>query len=139
MKRNLIFAIILIGVLVLTARPVVAQDTPMTANEAFIMRWVDASVNPDTAQTAAKAMFAPDFVFYGAGDDLPLDAAAFVQMDAGKGFLPLAMNCVVKGEHDLVQVTYLRVTSNSLREEPRTILFHLENGQIAEAWLDHTL
>ncbi len=138
MKRTLLFTMVLLIVLAVTAQPVAAQEGSLTPNESLVMNWIDASVWPDKVEIAAKDMFAPDFVFYGANDNMILDADHFIEMEKAKDFLPAALNCVVKGEYDLVQASYVMLTPG-LREMPRTILFRIEDGRIAEAWLGLTL
>lgn len=138
MKRTLLLTIILLLGLALNARPALAQDTSLTGNAELVMRWIELSVVP-AAEAAAKDVFAPDFVFYGANDNIILDADHFIRMDEGRGFLRAALDCAVKAEHDLVEASYTLLTYNELREVPRTVLFRIENGLIAEAWLSHTL
>lgn len=139
MKRTKLFTIVFVALLALSALPVLAQDSPLTPNEVLVMQWVEASANPDTAATAAKTLLAPDFVFYGVTDNQIFDAARYILMDEGANYLPGVVNCVVKGEHDLVEANYGMIQPYGIQVIPRSILFRIENGQIAEAWFGHTL
>ena len=118
----------------------VAAQEPMSANESLVMQWIDASVNPDAYETAAKQMLTRQFVFYGVNDKQVLDVTSFIKMDANKDLLPgYIVGCVVKGEHDLVEATYAVADPDGVVKVERTVLFRIENGLIAEAWLGHTL
>ena len=139
MKSTKLFAVICVALLVLVAFPVVAQDTSLTTNEALVMKWIEASANPDIAGAVAKDVLAPNFVYYCYNNSRVYDAAYFINMDKGANYLPNAVGCVVKSEHDLVEATYGLIQPYGMQLMQRTILFRVENGKIAEAWFGHTL
>jgi hypothetical protein len=123
---------------------VLAAQAVMTPNETLVMNWIDASVRPNTVVSAAQDMLAPDFVFYGTTDGPAWGADNFVRLD--RIVVPTPENvflseCVVKSEHDLVEARYsMDITfSGQVVSLSRTLLFRIEDGKIAEAWLDHTL
>lgn len=118
---------------------VIPQEA-MTPNEELVMKWIDASIRPETVGTAAQDMLTPDFVFYGLKDTPAQDVAAFIKLDTGQYYLPNHVaSCVVKSEDDLVEASYNVVNFYGMGNIPRTILFRITDGKIAEAWLDHTL
>lgn len=130
--------ILVIGLLLL-ALPLAAQEF-LTPNEELVMSWLDASLKPEKVETAVKDMLAPDFVFYDLFNSPAVDAAAFSNLDVGRNLLPgYVVSCVVKSEDDLVEASYSMVNSYGMQLPLRTVLFRIENNQIAEAWLDHTL
>lgn len=139
MMRNMLLAVVVVVLLALPVMPTVAQDEALTPNEALVMEWVEASVNPELAGRVAKDLLTSDFVYYGYNNSRAYDLSYFVQMDNGANYLPMTAGCVVKGEHDLVEATYGLIQPYGMQRIERTILFRVENGKIVEAWLGHTL
>lgn len=146
--RPTLTVVLVAALLMLTAAFQVTAQSAVAENEALVMNWIESVFSP-AAFDFATPPFSADFVFYHTSEGPALGYDDFIRLDFNAMDLTSLVQesvvleeCVVKGEHDLVEASYVvKGIDFDGRLVPlyRTILFRIEDGRIAEGWLDHSL
>lgn len=157
-SNKLGLVVVLITSLLMMVLPsnVAAQDV-LDANEALVMGWIQTTYTPDPGPlsylpgsrwTSVDERFASNFVFF---DDSDAPAVDFDQfLDEVKGPIEslnlegvYVKECALRAEHDLVEACFTveGAIPETILRLPfyYRVLFRIEDGRIAEAWLNHGL